>query len=168
VSRLNPRQVIPILVFGLIALSGCDYARMKDQESIRTYKKEMPAMDERTIPIEGGYQMLTNVDTTALRNPFTVTPRTIEQGRQAYGYFCIHCHGAYGDGNGTVGQSFSPLPTDLKSEKVQSQTDGELYVKTRLGFNRHPRLYTTVSEKDTWAVVNYVRTLRRGGIAGDE
>jgi len=68
---------------------------------------------------------------------------------------------------GTVGQSFSPLPTDLRSPYVQSQRDGEIYAKIRLGYRRHPPLYSTISENDTWAVVKYLRSLAplqdRGG-----
>ena len=63
---------------------------------------------------------------------------------------------------GTVGQSFSPLPADLRSDDVQYQTDGALYAKIRLGYKRHPRLFTTISEGDTWAVVVFMRTLKGG------
>jgi len=131
---------------------------MYDQESVRTYKKEMPGMDERTIPVQGGYQNLLTTDPRTLRNPVPPTEVSLEEGRQAYGYFCMQCHGPNADGLGTVGQSFSPLPTDLKSHKVQSQADGRLYARIRLGYKRHPQLYTTVAETDTWAIVNYIKS----------
>lgn len=142
-----------------VVVSGCDYARMRDQESVRTYETEMPGMDRRTVPLRDGYQTLLSADPKNLTNPHPQTPESVEKGRQAYGFFCIQCHGRNADGRGTVGQSFSPLPTNLTSQEVQSQTDGELYAKTRLGFRRHPNLYTTVSESDTWAVINYVRSI---------
>jgi hypothetical protein len=63
---------------------------------------------------------------------------------------------------GTVGQSFFPLPADLRSKDVQSQADGALYGKIRLGYLRHPRLFTTISEGDTWAVIDFMRTLKGG------
>lgn len=152
--------------FLLILLSasiwGCDYARMYDQESVRTYKKEMPPMDERTIPVKGGFQDLLTADPKTLHNPLPPTPASLEEGRLAYGYFCMQCHGPNRDGSGTVGQSFSPLPTDLGSAGVRSQTDGELYARIRLGYKRHPRLYTTVAETDTWAVVNYLKSFPAG------
>lgn len=142
-----------------VILTGCDYARMRDQESVRTYKKEMPEMDPRTIPVGGGFQALKATDPATLQNPFPATSRSINQGMRAYGFYCIPCHGPQTEGLGTVGQSFAPLPTDLRSAGVQSQRDGELYAKIRLGFDRHPRLYTTIAEADTWAVINYLRTL---------
>jgi len=151
---------LPCLLLILLSASiwSCDYARMYDQESVRTYKKEMPPMDERTIPVQGGFQVLLTTDPKTLHSPVPPAERSLEDGRQAYGYFCMQCHGPNGDGWGTVGQSFFPLPTDLKSHKVQSQTDGQLYARIRLGYKRHPQLYTTVAETDTWAIVNYIKS----------
>ena len=149
-----------LLLACLLIAQGCDYARMRDQESVRTYKKEMPAADDRTVPLHDGFQALLTADPKTLKNPFPVDPRSIDQGRQAYNYFCVQCHGPNADGRGTVGQSFSPLPTDLKSGEVQSQGDGMLYAKIRLGYLRHPRLFATISETDTWEVVDYLRSLQ--------
>ena len=151
-----------LLILLSASIWGCDYARMYDQESVHAYKKEMPPMDERTIPVQGGFQVLLATDPKTLHNPAPPTERSLEDGRQAYGYFCLQCHGPNGDGWGTVGQSFSPLPTDLKSHRVQSQADGLLYARIRLGYKRHPQLYTTVAETDTWAIVNYIKSFASG------
>lgn len=147
----------------LLTAMGCDYQRMRDQASVRTYKKEMPEMDARTVPVRDGFQSLLLADPRALANPVAFTPEAVERGRRAYGHFCVQCHGPKADGAGTVGQSFFPLPTDLRSDRVQSQSDGELYAKIRLGYNRHPRLFTTIAGPDTWAVVDYVRSLKGKG-----
>jgi len=147
----------------LIALTchivGCDYARMKDQESVRTYESEMPETVEGTIPINGGIAVLKSEDPAKLRNPLLSTPEVMERGRTAYGYFCMMCHGPKLDGNGTVGQSFSPLPADLVSPYVQGQNDGALFYKISLGYKRHPPLAHTVSSEDRWAIIVYIRSL---------
>jgi Cytochrome C oxidase, cbb3-type, subunit III len=148
------------LIFSL--LCGCDYGRMFDQDVVKTYGRKMPEMDARTIPLQDGFQRLVNADPGSLKNPLLYSKSSVEQGAQAYGYYCVHCHGPKADGNGTVGQSFVPLPTDLSSQTVRIQSDGELYAKIRLGFKRHPQLFTTVPEKDTWAVVHYIRSLKGG------
>ncbi len=142
---------------------GCDYARMNDQESIRTYKAAIPEMPAGTIPVADGFVALQNEDPKNLKNPVAYDQVSVERGKQAYAYFCIQCHGPRADGNGTVGQSFAPLPSNLASEDVQGQSDGELYAKILLGFGRHPMLFTTVSEQDAWAVVNYIRSLKKKG-----
>src|SRR5512135_1046277 len=115
------------LSLALPVVEGCDYARMNNQENVRTYEKEMPAMDSRAIPTQGGYNVLVNTDPAGLKNPLPMNNQTVHRGWLAYAYFCIQCHGPYSDGNGTVGQSFAPLPSNLKDPAVQDQTDGELY-----------------------------------------
>jgi mono/diheme cytochrome c family protein len=151
-----------MVLFCLAAFAGCNYQRMRDQESVRTYKKEMPEMDGRTIPVSDGFQTLLTADPDSLQNPVPPTKESVERGKQAYGYYCVQCHGVRFDGMGTVGQSFSPLPANLRTDHVQMHSDGNLYAKIRLGHRRHPRLYTTMSEGDTWAVVDFIKTLNRG------
>jgi len=151
--------VIVALFIGLpYFFSGCDYARMKDQESVRTYKAEPPEMPQGTIPVSGGAEVLKKSKPEDLRNPLSSTQEVLEKGRLAYGYFCIMCHGQNLDGNGTVGQSFAPLPTDLKSPSVRQQSDGELFYKISFGYKRHPPLTSTVSEGDRWAILCYIRS----------
>jgi mono/diheme cytochrome c family protein len=149
------------LLFLFPVLSGCDYARMYDQESVRTYKKQIPEMPPETIPTTGGFQILNKAEPKSLKNRLAYNKESVEQGKEAYGYFCVHCHGPKADGNGTVGQSFAPLPTNLTDLTVQEQSDGELFSKISLGFGRHPPLASTVFEADRWAVVNYIRFLKK-------
>jgi hypothetical protein len=72
------------LVFFLSAIWGCDYARMNDQESVRTYKKEIPDMPPETIPITGGVQKLSSANPKDLRNPAPYTQESVDQGKEAY------------------------------------------------------------------------------------
>jgi mono/diheme cytochrome c family protein len=156
-------KVTLLVLFALILFCACDYGRMYDQDVIKTYGEKMPEMDARTIPVQDGFQQLLNADPQTLKNPLPNSKESAEQGSQVYSYYCVQCHGPKANGNGTVGQSFVPLPADLTSQPVQEQTDGELYSKIRLGFKRHPGLFTTVAEKDTWAVVIYIRSLKGKG-----
>jgi hypothetical protein len=143
-----------------VALMGCNYGRMYDQDSIKTYERKVVQMDKRAIPVTDGFDSLTSADPRSLSNPLASSAKTVEQGRLAYSYFCVQCHGPKLDGNGSVGQSFSPLPADLGSPGVLSQDDGVIYARIRLGFKRHPRLFSTVSEEDTWAIILYLRSAR--------
>jgi hypothetical protein len=143
-----------------VAIAGCDYGRMYDQESVKTYERKAAPIDERTVPVGDGVNILRSSDPKTLTNPMPRTPETIERGRLAYSYFCVHCHGVALDGNGTVGQSFSPLPTDLRSSPILSQEDGVIYEKIRLGYRRHPALFSTVDAADAWSVVVYLRSFR--------
>ena len=108
--KMSNRGSALILFLCLLAAHGCDYARMNDQESVRTYKKEAPPMDGRTIPVQDGFQALKHSDPTKLANPLPPGDASVRQGKEAYGYFCVHCHGERADGNGAVGQVFLPSP----------------------------------------------------------
>jgi len=145
--------VLPLL-FG-----GCDYARMKEDEALRTYERAMPEMPQNTIPVEGGFKITGDMDEKALVNPLPHNQQAIDRGHQKYLSSCVHCHGVNADGYGTVGQSFAPLPTNLKSRYVQQQSDGKLYYRTAFGYRRHPPLAYTVAEDDLWAIIHYIRSL---------
>lgn len=153
-----------VMIFPLLSfwLGGCDYARMTEDEAVNTFQTAMPAMDERTIPAAGGPRSLRGISPQELANPRPVTKESVTQGRVAYGYFCVHCHGPKADGRGTVGQSFAPLPADLKSPAIQSQSDGLLFLKISRGYKRHPPLAYTVSGVDRWAIICYLRSLGQG------
>lgn len=157
-SHISGKSILAGICIALSLLCGCDYARMYDQDVIKTFKKDVPPMDNRTIPIDDGYQALVMSNPAELQNPLLYSQERAEQGRVAYGYFCIQCHGQKLDGRGTVGQSFVPLPAQLTSKSVLSQPDGLIYSRIRLGFKRHPRLFPTVSADDSWAVIIYMRS----------
>jgi mono/diheme cytochrome c family protein len=156
-TRLFPW--IFILLF-LSASAACNYSRMNDQESVRTYEKKMPDSPPGTIPISGGVEVLSRTEPKDLKNPVSPTVPAISQGKAAYFNYCVHCHGPRADGNGTVGQSFAPLPSNLTDPQVLDQSDGELFSKISLGFGRHPALASTVSETDRWSIISYLRSLR--------
>jgi mono/diheme cytochrome c family protein len=148
------------LLLLLFALAGCDYGRMYDQESVRTYEKKMPDIPPGTIPISGGIEVLSRTDPRDLKNPISPTAAAVSRGKGAYFNFCVQCHGPKADGNGTVGQSFAPLPANLTDPQVLEQSDGELFFKISLGFGRHPPLASTVSEQDRWAIIHYLRSVK--------
>ncbi len=157
---MHPRS-IGLAVIGFILLLtpwGCDYGRMKDQEAIQTYKTQIPEMPARTVPLDGGLHALKEMGPDGLLNPLPFSKESVDRGKTAYGNYCIMCHGPGADGRGTVGQSFYPLPTDLKSPYVQKQTDGRLFYTITFGLNRQPALGFIVSEADRWAILHYMRS----------
>jgi cytochrome c1 len=143
----------------ILLLTGCDYARMSDQESLRPYEIALPEMPAKSIPVGGGINVLRATKPENLHNPVPMNRASIKEGEVRYGYYCIMCHGPKADGDGTVGQSFSPLPTNLASPYVQKQSDGELFHKIYFGFRRHPALIYTVAGNDRWLIINYIRSL---------
>jgi mono/diheme cytochrome c family protein len=143
-------------------LWSCDYERMKEQESVNTYETRLPEMPAGAIPVEGGLQMVRAAAPETLRNPLPFDKATVSRGEAEYGHFCAMCHGARADGQGTVGQSFYPLPANLRSPEIQRQSDGQLFLVISFGGRRSPPLAHTIAESDRWAIIHYVRSLVRG------
>ena len=162
--RLHPGMMkrigcMALWLVTLYSLLGCDYARMKEQEALQTYKTALPEMPAGTIPVGGGIETLRKSNPKSLRNPLPFSEETTNRGRENYAVYCIMCHGPKADGNGTVGQSFHPLPTALRDPKVQAMTDGEIFYNLSFGIKRQPPMAYTVSAQDLWAIVHYIRFL---------
>ena len=59
---------------------------------------------------------------------------------------------------GTLGQSFSPLPTDLRSPEVKALSDDALFQVISYGGKRSPALATTLSIDSRLAVIAFIRS----------
>ena len=138
------------------------YGRMRETPAVRPYEEPLLAMEAGLVPINGGeaiYRVSAGIDITS---PINMTqPTAVARGKAVYLIYCAQCHGHHHDGNGTVGQSFHPLPTDLRSSQVQTKPDGELFKSVSYGIpgGRQPALHTTITIKDRWRVVAYVKSL---------
>ena len=122
----------------------------------------MLVMDEKAVPLKEGEAFFKATPAEALQSLFTgADPEVLKLGKVSYDLFCAQCHGKNYDGNGTVGQSFFPLPTDLRSAKVQSLSDGAFFKEISYGIpeGRQPPLATTIDAVDRWRIVAYIKSL---------
>jgi mono/diheme cytochrome c family protein len=83
------------------------------------------------------------------------------KGEKDYRAFCFHCHGPNLDGLGTVGQSFSPLPTNLTNEKTAGMSDAELFAFISYGGKKAPALASSMSVESREAVIHYIRSKQK-------
>ncbi len=136
--------------------------RMRETPAVRPHEKKPFTMVEGVVPFEGGEAIHRITPAAALKSPLTKRERRdIKPGKKGYSTYCAQCHGKYHDGNGTVGQSFHPLPTDLRSKRVQAQSEGVLFKEISYGRpdSRQPPLAETVSELVRWQIVAYIKSL---------
>ncbi|GBC59781.1 hypothetical protein DENIS_0722 [Desulfonema ishimotonii] len=152
-----------LLIFALF-LTACNDWRMWETPAVRPHEEELLVMPEGTVPVSGGEAFHRLADAGSLLSPLAMNdPAVVRAGETGYGYYCIQCHGKYLDGNGTVGQSFQPLPTDLRSQGVQAQANGMLFKTVSYGIpdKRQPALATTVSVEERWQIIAYIRSQGR-------
>ncbi|HEY3412032.1 MAG TPA: cytochrome c [Armatimonadota bacterium] len=113
-----------------------------------------------------------------IKNPPAGDPKALTTGKVVYAENCAFCHGVNGLGDGPAGESYIPRPPDLTNRKAQSLSAGTMYYKITNGILSTPipeaRKYLprewhafrgTISERDRWAVVSYIRSLRLSGAA---
>ena len=146
-------------IFEPLYFLSVDWQRMKFQFFIRPYEQMMPKVPQGVIPVDGGEIQYRMAPMGSLQNPIAMTPQSVERGLKAYKWFCIQCHGTRFDGDGTVGQSFNPVPTDLRSPQVQNASDDYLFRHMSYGGDRAPALAYTVAVKDRWHIINAMRSL---------
>jgi len=138
------------------------YGRMRETPAVRPYEEPHLIMEAGLVPFSGGEMNFKVEKPDKIKSPLNMKdPAHIKNGENVYLTFCAQCHGKNHDGKGPVGQSFYPLPTDLKSAKVQHQTDGYLFYDISFGSpnGRQPALATTVSMAERWQVIAYIKSL---------
>jgi mono/diheme cytochrome c family protein len=138
------------------------YGRMRETPGVRPMEAPEQIMETGLVPVDGGEALYRITPAADLISPIKASePFVITRGKAVYLTFCAQCHGYDYDGEGTVGQSFQPLPTDLRSPLVQSKPDGELFKTISYGIpgRRQPALDTTVTIDDRWHVIAFVKSL---------
>jgi mono/diheme cytochrome c family protein len=104
------------------------------------------------------------------QNRLKATPATIEAGKQAFGSYCVACHGRDGQNTGVpfAGAIDPPIPL-LTSASVQSYTDGQLKHVIEYGISPSgmPASKGILGDEEMWEIVIYIRHLPPAGSLGD-
>jgi len=103
-------------------------------------------------------------------NPIQASQNTIEAGKQAFGNYCVVCHGRDGQNTGVpfAGSIDPPIPP-LSSRTVQDYTDGQLkrVIEAGIAPSGMPASKGILSDEEMWQIVLYIRHLPKGGRLGD-
>ncbi len=155
-----------VAAFHLLTLYDNDfrYGRMRETPAVKPHEEPLLIMPAGVVPVSGGDALYRRTPVAQLASPVALdAAAVIARGRAVYFTFCAQCHGPEHDGEGTVGQSFKPLPTDLRGEMVQSQPTAALFHSVSYGIpgGRQPPLETTITVEDRWRVIAYVTSLGR-------
>ena len=158
--------MVGLAVWGVITLydNNLQVGRMWETPGVKPHEEPIPVMDTRAMPVDGGENVYRLADPAAIKAPFALDqPEAVAAGQVGYGYYCVQCHGTVYDGLGTVGQSFAPLPGDLRSAKVQAMPEGQLFHEISFGIpgGRQPALASTISVEERWQIIAFVKSLGR-------
>ena len=96
-----------------------------------------------------------------MKNPVAVGDASTKAGQALYTKNCASCHGKAGLGDGVKARSLKDFPGDFSKAAFQSQTDGELFYKSKMGRGEMPKYEGKVTDDEIWNMVNYMRTLKK-------
>ncbi|MCP4744546.1 MAG: c-type cytochrome [Desulfobacteraceae bacterium] len=136
--------------------------RMRETVAVKFHEEPIPVTARDIVAFNGGDAIYRALKPEALKAPFQLNDAAAAAlGKQGYQRYCVHCHGKNHDGAGTVGQSFAPVPGDLRSKKVQAMPEGRLFHEISYGIQggRQPALATTVSADERWQIIAFIKGL---------
>jgi mono/diheme cytochrome c family protein len=102
------------------------------------------------------------------KNPLAATLETIDEGKEAFGHYCVACHGKDGQNTGVPFTMSPPAPL-LTSRAVQDYTDGQLKWVIDYGIwpSGMPGSKGTLSDEEIWSIVVFLRHLPPAGSVGE-
>ena len=104
------------------------------------------------------------------KNPLPFTPENLADGKEAFGHYCVACHGLDGQNTGVpFADSMSPPLPSLASMEVQGYTDGQLkwVIDNGIWPSGMPASKGTLSDEEIWSIVLFLRHLPPVGSVGE-
>jgi len=100
-----------------------------------------------------------------LKSPIAMTEATVEQGKVIYIKFCVHCHGAGGQGDGGVVKNGNyPVPPAYDGTQLKDLPEGKIFHSLVYGKNLAMGPHASLLNKEErWLLVQYVKYLQYGG-----
>lgn len=102
------------------------------------------------------------------KNPLTPGKEALDAGKEAFGHYCVACHGMDGQNTGVPFVMSPPAPS-LASEEVQGYSDGQLkwVIDNGIWPSGMPGSKGTLSDQEQWSIVTYLRHLPPAGSQGE-
>jgi len=76
-------------------------------------------------------------------------------GEKLFSVNCMSCHGTPGKGNFL---KLVPPPGDPATDKIQHNTDGEIFFKVTEGRGQMPSFKSVLTPAETWKIISYLRS----------
>lgn len=92
--------------------------------------------------------------------PLPVDLALLQRGRERYDIYCSPCHGAAGDGDGTIVQRGFPRPPSYHEQRLHDAPIGYFYNVITNGYGVMYSYASRVAPRDRWAIAAYIRALQ--------
>lgn len=95
-----------------------------------------------------------------LHNPLANTEANLKQGEELYGKFCVHCHGASGQGDGLVGGKLPGAPPSYSTGALKTLPEGKIFHSITYGKGLMGPHAPLMTQEERWKVVLFVQKLQ--------
>jgi mono/diheme cytochrome c family protein len=96
-------------------------------------------------------------------NPVPASDAVIDQALEHYADHCATCHASDGSGDTEIGRGLYPRVPDMRGSETQSLSDGEIFsiIENGIRLTGMPAWGTGTpeSERESWALVHFIRRL---------
>ena len=115
------------------------------------------AVGKMPFPIAKGDRSLAK----AVHMPIPYTETSLVEGKAYYEIFCVHCHGAKGQGKGSlIKKELFLKPPAYSSGTTKELSAGEIYYTIYYGKGMMGSHASQIVEDKRWKIVQYVQTLQ--------
>lgn len=106
-----------------------------------------------------------------LNNPYPISAKGLEKGKELYNIFCGVCHGEKGDGlgylvreadpsKGDAGGVYPAAPANFLLDDLINSSNGRYYHSIMYGKNVMGGYADKLSYEERWQVIHYIRSLQ--------
>ena len=136
------------------------YRDMFNQPSYK-YGEAPRNLPKDSVPVQGKQVEINRYDPKIdeVANPIS-TQTDLEHGKFLFETYCAVCHGVTGKGDGKLLSKGIPGPS-LVMDFYKQKSDGFLWGTILQGGAIMPDYADSISSKEAWEVVNYVRSLQK-------
>ena len=89
---------------------------------------------------------------------FPFDDNTRSAGQKLYTLNCMSCHGTPGKANYL---NLVPAPGDPATEKIQKNSDGEIFYKLQTGRGQMPSFRSVLTTDEIWNIVSFIRSFNK-------
>lgn len=175
---------LSLILFAGTLITSCDYNRRTtgwdyagdfiNSNAYETYSSNPNFANGRTMqpPVPGTiprgtmpYQYKKTDEDRVLAaqnlvNPVEQNVENLARGKEAYGIYCLQCHGETGDGKGRlfVNKKFTYPPASLLSEKMRANPEADIYHVITVGWGIMGEHGSMIKQEDRWKIAMYIKT----------
>lgn len=110
------------------------------------------------IPALQGQDWIVPDDKKGRLSTFPFDDNTRMSGQKLYTLNCMSCHGAPGKSNYL---NLFPPPGDPATEKIQKNSDGEIFYKLITGRGQMPSFRSALTTDEIWNMISYIRSFNK-------